>query len=94
MLPAMKQNTSSRFRQPTPDEQEILIHLMARAVRPDEVERFDQLLAEHHYLKNGRLVGAHLRYVAEHRGQWLALATWRAASLHLKARDRFIGWDE
>ncbi len=90
----MKQKKSNRFRQPTPDEQEILIHLTVRLVSADEVERFDQLLAEHHYLKNGQLVGEHLRYVAEYRGQWLALATWNAPALHLKARDRFIGWTD
>ena len=90
----MKQKKSDRFRQPTPDEQEILIHLTVRLVSADEVERFDQLLAEHHYLKNGHLVGEHLRYVAEYRGQWLALATWNAPALHLKARDHFIGWTD
>ncbi len=90
----MKPTKSTRFRQPTPDEQEILIHLSARAVQPDEVERFDQLMAEHHYLKSGRLVGEHLRYVADYRGQWLALAAWSAPALHLKARDSFIGWTE
>jgi hypothetical protein len=90
----MKQNKSSRFRQPTPDEQEILVHLTVRLVSADQAERFDQLIAEHHYLKNGHLVGEHLRYVAEYRGQWLALATWNAPALHLKARDRFIGWTD
>jgi len=90
----MKPKRFARFRQPTPDEQEILTHLAVRLVRPDEVKRFDQLIAEHHYLKNGQLVGEHLRYVAEYRGQWLALASWSAPALHLKARDRFIGWSE
>lgn len=94
MLRGMKQKKLARFRPPTPDEQEILTHLIARAVRPEEVERFDQLLAEYHYLKNGRLVGQHLRYVAEYRGQWLALASWSAPALHIKARDGFIGWTE
>jgi hypothetical protein len=32
--------------------------------------------------------------VATHKGQWLGLATWSAAALHLKARDAFIGWTE
>ncbi|MBI4327217.1 MAG: ISAs1 family transposase [Chloroflexi bacterium] len=45
-------------------------------------------------MKNGQVVGEHLRYGAEYRGQWLALATWSAAALHIKARDRFIGWTE
>ena len=90
----MTQKTFARFRQPTPDEQEILTHLVVQLVRPEEVERFDQLIAKHHYLKSGQVVGEHLRYVAQYRGQWLALATWSAAALHIKARDRFIGWTE
>jgi predicted transposase YbfD/YdcC len=90
----MTQKKLARFRQPTPDEQEILIHLSVRLVRPEEVERFDQLLCKHHYLKNGQVVGEHLRYVAQYRGQWLALASWNAAALHIKARDCFIGWSE
>lgn len=90
----MKQKTNARFRQPTPDEQQILSHMVVRLVQPEEVQRFDQLIAEHHYLKNGQLVGEHLRYVAEDEGQWLALASWNAAALHLKARDQFIGWSQ
>jgi hypothetical protein len=90
----MKQKKDVRFRQPTPDEQEILAHLVVRLVSPEEIPKFDALMAEHHYLKNGQLVGEHLRYVAEYRGQWLALASWSAPALHLKARDGFIGWSE
>lgn len=83
-----------RHRQPTPDEQQVLEHLTVRLVRPEEVARFDQLLVEHHYLKSAQLVGEHLRYVATYKGQWLALAAWNAAALHLKARDQFIQWTE
>ena len=83
-----------RFRQPTPDEQDVLIHLVVRPVPVEQTEQFDQLLIEHHYLKSAQLVGEHLRYVAEYRGQWMALGSWSAAALHLKARDSFIGWKE
>ena len=38
------------------------------------------------------LVGQALRYVAELGGQWLALLTFSAPALHLKARERWIGW--
>jgi hypothetical protein len=93
MLPDMRP-TAARFRQPTADEQEILIHLEVQPIPPAEVERFDQLLAQYHYLKDARLVGEHLRFVASYRGQWLALAGWSAAALHIKARDQFIGWTE
>ena len=51
-------------------------------------------MVAHHYLKGDRVVGEQLRYVATYRGDWLALATWCAPALHLKARDGFIGWIE
>src|SRR3989475_2403316 len=89
----MKQKFA-RFRQPTADEQEVLIHLVVRPVPVEQTEQFDQLLTEHHYLKSAQLVGEHLRYVAEYRGQWMALASWNAAAWHIKARDSFIGWKE
>lgn len=84
----------ARFRTPTPEEQEILVHLRVELVSPDEVARFDELIIQQHYLKSAAVVGEHLRYVATYRGQWLALAMWSAAALHLKARDQFIGWSE
>jgi len=89
----MQQN-KIRHRQPTADEQHVLEHLTVRPVQPHEVERFDVLIIAHHYLKNARVVGEHIRYVATHQGQWLGLATWSAPALHLKARDVFIGWVE
>jgi hypothetical protein len=83
-----------RHRQPTPNEQHVLEHLTVRLIRPEEVAQCNQLLVAHHYLKSAHLVGEHVRYVATHKGQWLALATWNAAALHIKARDQFIQWTE
>jgi len=81
----------SQFRRPSPTEQHVLEHLAVRLVNDrDEQARFDQLLVEHHYLHSAALVGEHLRYVVSYQGQWLALAAWSAAALHLKARDQFI----
>jgi hypothetical protein len=90
----MRKTKTAAFRYPTADEQEILAHLVVRLVPAGKSEQFDTLITEHHYLKSAQLVGEHLRYVAEYRGQWLALASWNAAALHLKARDSFIGWNE
>lgn len=76
------------------DEQHVLDHLQVRLLTsPKEKARCDQLITEHHYLKDATLVGEHLRYVATYQGQWLALATWSGAAFHLKDRDEFIGWD-
>ena len=65
-----------------------------RLVRPQDLKRCDQILVQHHYLHSAQLVGEQLRYAVVWRGQWLAVAAWSAAALHLKARDAFIGWTE
>lgn len=84
-----------RFRRPTADEQTVLSGMTVRLLlQPRDRQRCDQILTRHHYLKNATLVGEQLRYAVTWQGRWLAVATWSAAALHLKARDRFIGWTE
>lgn len=68
--------------------------LCVRRVTPEEVARFDALVAEHHYLKSSTLVGEHMRYVATFRGEWLALGAWSAGAKHLKGREKWIGWSD
>jgi hypothetical protein len=85
----MKQH-HRRHRRPAPDGQHVLEHLTVRPVHPHEIQRLDQLIVAHHYLKSAELVGQHLRHVATYQGQWLALAAWSAAALHRKPRDAFI----
>ena len=76
------------------NEQQVLDHLQVRLVTSAEDKaRCDQLIVEHHYLKDATLVGEQLRYVATYQGRWLALATWSGAAFHLKDRDEFIGWE-
>jgi len=77
---------------PLPPESEVLRRVIVRLIRDDEKARFDQLLEERHYLHNAVLAGQNLRYVAELDGHWLALITFSAAALHLKGRERWIGW--
>lgn len=84
----------ARYRQPTEDEQHVLDHLHVQLVGPEQLAEFDQWMVKDHYLKSSAVVGEHLRYRATYRGQWLALATWSAPALHLKARDQFIHWTE
>ena len=59
---------------------------------PDQIERWNSLVCEHHYLENANLVGEQLRYVVIYQGQWLALLGWSAASFHLKYREQWLGW--
>ena len=89
------EKSKTRFRRPTADEQTVLLGMTVRLlVRPEDLKKADQILTEHHYLHNARLVGEQLRYAVIWKGQWLAVAAWSAAALHLKARDQFIGWTE
>jgi hypothetical protein len=81
-------------RELTENEQHVLDHLQVRLITsPKDKGRCDQLIVEHHYLKDATLVGEQLRYVATYKGRWLAVATWSGAAFHLKDRDEFIGWD-
>ncbi len=77
---------------PLPPESEVLRRVIVRLIRDDEKAQYDQLLQDLHYLHSAILAGQNLRYVAELDGQWLALITFSAAALHLKGRERWIGW--
>ena len=69
-----------------------LAEVVVRLVRPDERIKWDVLMDQHHYLGFKRFAGRGLRYVAEWRGRWIALAGWQAAALKCAPRDRWIGW--
>ena len=60
---------------------------------PEEIERFDKLLDEEHYLQAGSRIGDYLRQVIIEEGQWVGLLAWGPACYSLKDRDQWIGWD-
>src|SRR6266571_4560278 len=70
--------------------QEIRVEL----VGPEEEARWNKLVRKHHYLKEHRLVGESLRYVAKQNGRWIALLGWSSAAFHLRPRDAWIGWTD
>lgn len=82
------------FRVTDPSEAAFLGEVEVRLVEVHELARCQQEVCENHYLKNADLVGERLWYVAECRGQWLALLGWSAAAYHLKGRENWIGWNE
>ena len=76
-----------------PPEERLLDEVRVRLI--DDVAEagpFRELLEEHHYLHSDPAVGRVLRYVAEYRGQWVALLTFCSAAFHLKPRDKFLLW--
>jgi len=73
-------------------ETDVLKRVNVRLLQEPERPEFDRLLTEKHYLHDWVLTGESLRYVAELDGQWVALIALSAASLHLKAREKWIGW--
>ena len=75
-----------------PTESDVLDRVSVRLLCEPERPEFDRLLREEHYLQSSVLVGQSLRYVAKLDGQWLALVTFSAPALHLKARERWLRW--
>lgn len=70
---------------------EITVELI---IEPVDVARWNGLVQKHHYLKEHRMVGESLRYVAKQNGKWIALMGWSSAAFHLRARDAWIGWTD
>jgi hypothetical protein len=73
-------------------EADFLRQITVRLLADNEVGQFNYYLEREHYLENSRFAGQSLRYVAEVAGQWVALLTFSAPALHLKARELEIGW--
>ena len=67
---------------------EVVVDLVAA----QDENRFRAWMQAHHYLGALPGIGETLRYVAHHRGQWLALVVFSAPALKCAARDRWIGW--
>ena len=75
-----------------PPEPLVLQDVTVRLIGGSERARFDAELAAKHYLKSAQPVGRVLRYVAEYRGQWVALLVFSSPAFHIKARDRWLNW--
>ena len=76
----------------TPPEPLVLEAVTVRLIKDCERERFDEELVTKHYLQNANAVGRVLRYVAEYRGQWVALLVFSSPAFHLKLRDQWLHW--
>ena len=59
---------------------------LERVTDPKEEATWNKLVKKHHYLKEHRMVGESLRYVAKRNGKWIALLGWSSAAFHLWAR--------
>lgn len=66
--------------------------IKVRVVEKAEVDWFDGLLKDRHYLGAGRPVGDYLRQVVEVESKPVSLLVWGPACYALKDRDRWIGW--
>ena len=77
---------------PIAPEIDVLQRVTVRLLADAEVGQFNFYLENEHYLESSRFAGQALRYVAEVDGQWVALLTFSAPALQLKARERWIGW--
>lgn len=69
-----------------------LDRLEVRPITEQERERWDTLMAEHHYLGFRKLVGESARYLAHIEGRWVALLGWAGAAYKSRHREAWIGW--
>ncbi len=74
------------------DETDVLQRIHLRLAGEADRPEFDFRLERDHYLHDSTLVGQSLRYIAEVDGRWVALIAFSAPALHVKARERWIGW--
>lgn len=79
---------------PLGKEDVALRSVVVRPIRREEEARWREAVARFHYLGDGKAVGETIRYVAESQGRWLALASWAAAVLKSRHRERYVGWEE
>jgi hypothetical protein len=63
-----------------------------RVIEPNEEEEWNAQMDMEHPLGNGQFPGLRIKYVAEHRGQAVALLCFSGSAYHLADRDRWIGW--
>jgi hypothetical protein len=64
-----------------------------RPVERAQEARFQELMAQAHYLGALPKIGETLWYVATFGGEWVALLSFSAAAWKCTVRDRWIGWD-
>ena len=72
---------------------EALLDIQVRPVERSEETRYQDQMAQHHYLGDLPKIGETLWYVATWRKQWVAQLSMSAAALKCGVRDRWIGWD-
>ena len=72
---------------------EELADLRVRPVERREEVRYQEQMAQHHYLGALPKIGETAWYVATWREQWVAQLSFSAAALKCGVRDRWIGWD-
>lgn len=71
-----------------------LDELVVRPITLEERRRWQQGMAQFHYLGFENTVGEAVRYVATIGSQWVALLAWAAAALKSRHRDAWIGWNQ
>ena len=70
-----------------------LHEIVVRPVLLSEEQKFQKLMATHHYLGILPKIGETLWHVALWQDKWVALMIFSAAAWKCAARDQWIGWD-
>jgi len=71
--------------------QPITIHLVNKT---DLEPVWDHMVRTYHYLGYHRMIGPRIKYLACHGDVPIAALSYNRAALRVRARDRYLGWDE
>lgn len=69
-----------------------LTRVAVRPILPEEEDAWNELMQDVHPLGNAHFAGYRIKYVAEHRGQTVALGCFSGCAYHVADRDRWVGW--
>jgi len=70
----------------------VVKEVVVRLARADERLRWDEQMDCHHPLGFKQFAGRGLRYIAEWRGEWLALVGWQTGAFQCRPREQWLGW--
>jgi hypothetical protein len=69
--------------------------LTVKAVNRTELEPlWDEAIRTWHYLGFGKMIGRSVKYLVYAKGRPVSALSFNRATLHVEARDAFIGWIE
>jgi len=67
---------------------------ITRVIQTDEETLWDETVRQYHYLGYGKMIGQRIKYLIHYNNKLIGAISFNRASIKIKSREEFIGWDE